>query len=169
MAFNKGENFVSFGGTEVPPKVRDDLAVSIEHSYVLYSAAKVKHDETGLIIKLHLCPSHGLTFSVENFDFFGEGSFKILKDALSIFSPGMGKPSEHFNNLREFDAALRKAIIKLSVVAPMPKHEDVAQTMCGGNFTGRMLRKWLKKTTWLHFKWHEIVKAVIEEDLNQKN
>jgi hypothetical protein len=164
----KEGTYISIGGGQEPPKVREDLAAHIEHSYVLYSAAKVKHDETGLLVKFHLWPSHGLIFSVENFNFFEESNSKVLKDALAIFSPGRGKPSEHFNDLREFDEVLRSTIIKLSVIDPLPKQEDVAQAMCGGNFTGRTLRKWLKKTTWLHFKWPEIVNAVLE-DFNKKN
>jgi hypothetical protein len=168
LTVNKEGSHIRIGSPQEPPKVREDLAVSIEHSYIFYSAATVKHDETGLLIKFHLWPNHGLIFSVENFNFFEESSSKILKDALAIFSPGRGKPSEHFNDLREFDDALRGTIIKLSDIDPMPKQEDVAQAMCGGNFTGRTLRKWLKKTTWLHFKWSEIVQAVLE-DFNKKN
>ncbi|MGH9944457.1 MAG: hypothetical protein ACRD9R_19080, partial [Pyrinomonadaceae bacterium] len=151
------------------PKIREDLAISIERSYVLYSAARVKHDETGLIVKFHLWPSHGLIFTVENYNFFSPDSAKIVQDALAIFSPGRGRPSEHFNDLREFDRALRDTVIKASARGCSTKMEDIAQAMCGGNFNARMLSKWLIKTTWLHFKWPEVVKAILEDDLNKKN
>jgi hypothetical protein len=135
------------------------------HRWKLFSACRIIHNETKLRVKLHWWPDHHYIFTVENFNFQSAASAAILKQALSFFYIGRGRPTEHFSNISEFSRALRIAILRLSKQNEIPLEEDVAALMCGDDsFNSRVLRRWLKKSGWVHFRWPELVQAVIDDD-----
>ncbi len=134
-------------------------------SYILFNACRIADSVTSLKVKLHWWPSHNRIFSVENFDFQSASSAEVLKLALSFFSSGRGRPTEHFTNTAEFSTALKDAILRLRGHYEIPSEIEVAALMCNDDsFNARVLRRWLAKSNWVQFTWPEIIKAVIESE-----
>ena len=140
--------------------------------YVLWNACRITHERFSFIIKLHWWPDHGRVFMVERLDFDDVKAFAALKTGLSMFSRGRGrKPNQNYTSNKHFLSALNEAIIRRHEAGFGNKEireVEIAEDLFPeSNHGARELRRWLQ-TSWRRFRWPDVVKAIIENEMEER-
>jgi len=141
-------------------------------NYILWNACRITHEGFGFVIKLHWWPDHGRVFTVENLEFDDVTAVAALKKGLSIFSRGRGrKPRENFTSNKQFLSSLNDAIMRRHNAGFAPadiREVDIAEDLFPESKHGsRELRRWLQ-TSWRKFRWPDIVKAVVKDEMEER-
>lgn len=142
-----------------------DTRRGFETTYTLWHACRITHEGFSFVLNLHWWPTHGRIFTVEEFDFETTEARSALNTALSLFARGRGKPSEYFQNNKQFFETIRAAVMRRYDEGTPTKKIlaiDIAEELFPeANDDGRTLRRWLP-TSWPKWKWKDVVNAIIE-------
>jgi len=142
-----------------------DVRHGFENTYTLFHACRITHEGFSFVLNLHWWPTHGRIFTVENFDFESTEARLALNTALSLFARGRGKPSEYFQNNKQFYDAIKAAVMRRYDEGMSAKRIlaiDIAEELFPeANDSGRTLRRWLQ-TSWRKWKWKDVVNSIID-------